>query len=70
MSNAVFKVTGRFGYATPQNGTVTIERDSNIITVRPAHSREVYTSKLDELAEMIVSRHLMKSAADKRSGNI
>lgn len=60
MSIAKFTVTAPLDSAGgKKKGTVTIDRNTNIVTVRPHLSRQVYSAKLDDLADLVVKRALM-----------
>lgn len=62
MSKAVFKLKRRPGDAN-FNGqdecTVTIDRKTNIISVRPKHLRTTYDLRLDDVANIIIGRCIM-----------
>lgn len=62
MSKAVFKLTRRPGEANfdgQDECTVTINRESNIISVRPKHLRSTYELRLDDVANIIIGRCIM-----------
>lgn len=61
---ARFKVTGRFDGASL--ATVTVERATGIISVRPLRRRRVYALPLATVAEMILWRIAKADAAEKR----
>ena len=50
----------------PQEATVTIDRDSGLISVRPLRSRQEYHATMPELAEIIVQRALAVARAEKK----
>lgn len=59
MSVAKFTVNATLDSAGgKKKGTVSIDRDTNIVTVRPLRSHSVYTAKLEDLADMIVKKAL------------
>ena len=59
MSAARFKVTAQLdGAGGKKKGIVSIDRDTNIVTVRPHLSRAIYRAKLDDIADLIVKRVL------------
>lgn len=50
-----FRVSGRLDMAKrPSYGTVTIDRDRNLFSVRPLRRRRLYTLELSRVAEMVV----------------
>lgn len=52
-----FQVIGQFGFRPRiTRGTVTIDRDSGIFTVRPHKSRRTYSVALSLVAEIISER--------------
>ena len=54
MSIATFKVRGRLGFAGGERvGTVSIDRESGKVTVRPKGSRTVYETSLNRLADHV-----------------
>lgn len=48
------------GAGGKKKGVVEIDRDTNIVTVRPQFSRTVYNAKLEDLADLVVKRVLMQ----------
>lgn len=57
MSVARFTVTAQLDSAGgKKKGTVTIDRETGVVTVRPHRSHAVYHAKLDEIADMIVKK--------------
>lgn len=64
------RVIGRLDMGRPQEGTVTIHRDSGLIAVRPLRRRREYVLPLATAAEMVVARvvkaELAEKAASKR----
>ncbi len=56
-------VTGRLDNAgAEQRGTVVIERDTGLITVRPLGKRRTYTLPLGDVATMICERVIRNTA--------
>jgi hypothetical protein len=51
-----YRVLGRLDGSRPQEGTVTVARDSGLIAVHPLHRRREYVLPLAAVAEMIVAR--------------
>lgn len=63
---AHFKVIGRLDHAARvQEGTLSIDRDSGVVTVRPKRRRKVYLCTLDKLADMIVQRNIIAERLEK-----
>lgn len=46
--------------------TVMINRDNNLIAVRPARRRRIYELRLEDVAEIIIWRVLRAEMADKK----
>lgn len=68
MSTARFNVNAQLDSAGgKKKGTVLIDRETNIVTVRPSRSRSTYSVKLDELADLIVKKTLLAGAAEQLS---
>lgn len=60
MSVAKFTVNATLDSAGgKKKGIVAIDRDTNVVSVRPLRSRSVYNAKLDDLADLVVKRALM-----------
>lgn len=55
---ARFKVVGQFERVRATPATVTIDRRTNLVTIRPLRRRRVFTTRLDQLAELVVWRTL------------
>lgn len=53
MSIARFKTSGKFDKSCIQEGTVEIDRDKGLISVRPKGRRRTYTLPLSAVAELI-----------------
>lgn len=64
------RVIGRLDMGRPQEGTVTIQRDSGLFGVRPLRRRREYVLPLSTVAEMVVARvikaEILERAAAKR----
>jgi hypothetical protein len=57
MSTATFRIKGKLEKAgSAQEGTLTIDRATGVVSVRPLRSREAYSVPLDTVAEWVV-RH-------------
>jgi hypothetical protein len=65
VSIARFRVHGRFNRAT--SATVTINRDTGLITVRPLRKRRSYELPLSWAAEAVMWQVLKAEAAEKRA---
>ena len=66
MSKAKFRVYGMLDGPRPQEGTVTIDRVTGIISVRPLHRRRTFDLPLSTVADLIVSKICKAEAAEKR----
>ena len=64
---AHFQVFGRLGYSRFEEGTLTVERATGIVTVRRKRSRKPYQITLDKVAELIVQRCCEALAREKRA---
>lgn len=62
---AHFKVYGRFNGKS--EATVTIDRGSNLISVRPHRMKKVYQLRLEDVADIIIWRIVKSEAAEKRA---
>lgn len=68
MSKAVFKLTkrpGDQGFNGQDECTVTINRENNIVSVRPKHLRTTYEFRLDDVANIIIQRCIMADLKNK-----
>lgn len=64
---ARFRVRGRIGMAGgSREATVSIDRTTGVVEVRPLRSREVYTMRLCDLIDMMVERQLIAEARQVR----
>jgi hypothetical protein len=59
------RVIGRLDMGRPQEGTVTIERDSGLFAVRPLRRRRDYVLPLASVAEMVVARVIKAELAER-----
>ncbi len=65
---ARFRVLGRLDRASAlTEGTVTIERETGIITVRPLRKRRTYSLTLGEVATWICQTIIRAEVAEKRA---
>jgi hypothetical protein len=62
---ARFRIVGRLDTGRPQEGTVTITRDSLLLSVRPLRRRREYVLPLAAVAEIIVARVLKAELAER-----
>jgi hypothetical protein len=54
------KITAYLELASHESeGTVTVDRDHNLFSVRPLHGRRVYELPLNKVAEMVVRDIIM-----------
>jgi len=65
---AHFRVCGRLDMASrPSFGTVTIDREAGLFTVRPLRRRRVYTLPLSTVAELVVRGIIVAELREKRA---
>ena len=64
---ARFRVLGRLDGTRVQEGTVSITRDSGLISVRPLGRRREYVLPLSTVAEMIVARVVRAEVEERRN---
>ncbi len=67
--NARFRVLGRLDMGRPQEGTVTVTRDSGLFSVRPLRRRREYTLPLSAVAEMVVARVVKAEIAARKASH-
>lgn len=65
MTIARFRVSGRFNGTTA--ATVTVNRDTGLVTVRPLRRRRAYELPLAWAAEAVMWQVLKAEAAEKRA---
>ncbi len=58
MSKAHFDIEAHFGRTTTKRGTLTIDRASNTVSVRPLHGRDAFMLPLNDVADMIAFKVL------------
>jgi hypothetical protein len=61
------RIVGRLDTGRPQEGTVTITRDSGLFSVRPLRRRREYVLPLATLAEMAVARVIKAELAERKA---
>lgn len=66
MSVAHFDVDTVIDRAFKQKGTVSIDRDTGVVTIRAAHGRRTYTTTLNQIATLIVQRLIMAGHAETK----
>jgi hypothetical protein len=67
MAKAKFSVNARLDLAsTIQKGTLTIDRDRGIVSVRPARRHREYVMLLDDVAEMICRKIISSEVAEDK----
>jgi hypothetical protein len=64
MSRAIFRFYGRIDGAT--EGTVTIDRETDLVSVRPLRRRRVYELPLAWVANAVLSKVVKVELAEKR----
>lgn len=65
MAVSRFPISAKLERPFPTRGTVTICRDTNLLTIRPYRCRRTYTSTLDAIAGMIVQNTLAREARER-----
>jgi hypothetical protein len=63
---ARFQVSGR-NFNGKKTATVEIDRDTNMVRVRPSHFRQTYDLLLEDIAEIIIYRCIKSDIAAKRN---
>ncbi len=66
MAIARFKTIGQFDQMYMQQGTVEIDRNANLISVRPKGRRRTYTLPLSSVAEIIVWKVIKAEMVQKK----
>lgn len=67
MSKAKFVVTARMDSAGGlQKGTVEIDRESGLVTIRPMGKHRTYTAPLSTVADIICQRIILNEMADSK----
>lgn len=64
MRKAIFRIFGRFNGA--QSATVTIDRQSLTMEVRPLRRRKTYVASLSDLAQTVILRQALAEAREKK----
>lgn len=63
---ARFRVVGRLDTGRLQEGTVTVDRQTGVFSVRPLRRRRAYALPLSVVAEIIVAKCVKAEVAEKR----
>jgi hypothetical protein len=63
---AHFRICARLDESRVQLGTVSIDRERGLFTVRPLRRRRTYTLPLDAVASMVVGRVLRAEVLEAR----
>lgn len=66
MSRARFAVVAPLDGTVPQAGTVTVDRASGLVSVRPKGRRRTYEVTLGAVATMVCQRVLRAEVAERR----
>ncbi len=67
MTVAKFKVYGGGGkYNGANEATVTIDRNNNLVSVRPKHRRKAYEMRLEDIAEWVMWRCIKDELHEKK----
>jgi len=61
-----FRVLAPLDMSRPQEGTLAIDRDAGLVSVRPLRRRREYTLPLSRVAAFIVQTIIRAEAAEKR----
>lgn len=65
--DAHFRVTAKMDNAGgTQQGTVTINRESGLVSVRPLRGRRTYTMRLSDIADIICQRVILHEVHEAR----
>lgn len=62
-----YRIVGRLDMARPQDGTVLVDREAGLFSVRPLRRRRVYTLPLATVAELVCSKIIKAEVAAKRA---
>lgn len=66
-SRAKFRIVGRFDNASAfQEGTVTIDRNNNVVEVRPLRRRKTWLLTLDAIVDAAVRKLIAIEVRDKK----
>ena len=68
MRNAVFKLNGRFNGKS--GATVTIDRDTMFVTVRPTRMKKTYMLRLEDLAQTVILRCVLAETREKKKAKL
>jgi hypothetical protein len=60
------RIVGRLDLGRPQEGTVSIDRDAGLVSVRPLRRRREYVLPLSTVAEIVVARVIKAEVAERR----
>ena len=63
---ARFKLYGRSVYHHKTEATVEIDRNTNLISVRPKHFKRSYEMRLQDIADIIMGRVINAEILEKR----
>ena len=66
MSQAHFDIDTIIDRSFKQKGTVTIDRDTGIVTVRPKNSQRTYEMPLEQLVTLMVQKISRQQAAESQ----
>jgi predicted nucleic acid-binding Zn ribbon protein len=61
-----FRTVAKTTRAFAQAATVTIDRSTHVVSVRPLRSRRTYDLPLSDVAEMVAQRIIIAEAREKR----
>ena len=64
---AKFRVMGMFEMACrPQEATVSIDRDTGVVEIRPLRRRKIYLTTLAAMASVAVRREIQREVQEKK----
>jgi hypothetical protein len=66
-ARAHFRVVARMDSPVPRPGTVTIDRNAGLFTVRPLRRRRTFELPLSTVADMVVARIIRAEVLERRN---
>lgn len=68
MATARFKLEGR--YDGTQGASVVIDRETNLLTVRPTRRQRTFTLRLEDLAQTVILRVIQAELGEKKKAKL
>jgi hypothetical protein len=68
MATARFRLEGR--YDGTQGASVLIDRETNLLTVRPTRRKRVYTLRLEDIAHTVILRCVQAELREKKKAKM